>query len=84
MLSRGIVAGANIFILDEPTRGVDNIGRVQIYNMFNNLLREGKSIVILTSDLGEADGMCDRVLLLKDGTLSEISAKPATKKRNAV
>ena len=84
VLSRGIVAGANIFILDEPTRGVDNIGRVQIYNMFNNLLREGKSIVILTSDLGEADGMCDRVLLLKDGTLSEISAKPATKKRNAV
>lgn len=83
VLSRGIVAGANIFILDEPTRGVDNIGRMQIYNMFNNLLREGKSIVILTSDLGEAAGMCDRILLLEDGVLSEAPGA-AAQKRNAV
>ncbi len=70
VLSRGIVAKSDIFILDEPTRGVDNIGKTQIYNLFNNLLREGKSIVILTSDLNEAAGMCDRTLLLKDGSLT--------------
>ena len=62
---------------------MDNIGRMQIYNMFNNLLREGKSIVILTSDLGEAAGMCDRILLLEDGVLSEAPGA-AAQKRNAV
>ena len=72
ILSRGIVAGANIFILDEPTRGVDHIGRMQIYNMFNNLLRDGKSIIILTSDRNEAAGMCDRVLFLEHGSLKEM------------
>lgn len=69
VLSRGIVGKSNVFILDEPTRGVDNIGKVQIYNLFNNLLREGKSIIILTSDLDEAVGMCDKTLLLKGGIL---------------
>lgn len=74
VLSRGIVAKSDVFILDEPTRGIDNIGKTQIYNLFNNLLREGKSIIILTSDLNEAAGMCDKTLLLKDGKLHTLHA----------
>jgi len=71
IVSRGIVAKSNVFILDEPTRGVDKIGKMQIYNLFNNLLREGKGIIIMTSDLNEAFGMCDQILVLKNGRLSE-------------
>ncbi len=71
IISRCILSNADVFLIDEPTRSVDNINKVHIYNTFNNLVRMGKSIVMLTSDICEAMGMCDKIYILKDGVLSE-------------
>jgi len=67
LLARGLAAKAEIFIFDEPTRAVDTAGKVQIYNLLNELVMNGKSVILLTSDIPEALGMCDRLLVLKKG-----------------
>jgi ribose transport system ATP-binding protein len=79
--SRSIFSGAQLFLLDEPTLRVDTAGRIQIYNIMNELVREGKSIIFFTSDIDEALGMCDRLLILRGGKIageylnSSVSAK---------
>jgi len=67
--ARAIFSGARMFLLDEPTNGIDDAGRLQIYNIMNELAREGKSVVLFTPDMQEALGMCDRILVLRSGSL---------------
>jgi ABC-type sugar transport system ATPase subunit len=68
--SRSIMSGSQLFLLDEPTLHVDNAGKLQIYNIMNELSREGKSIVFFTADIDEALGMCDRLLVLRSGAIT--------------
>ena len=58
-----------IFIFDEPTKGVDISSKVDIYNIMNDLVRKGASILLISSDFDELIGMCDRVLILRDGQI---------------
>jgi ribose transport system ATP-binding protein len=67
--SRAIISGAQLFLLDEPTIKIDNAGRIQIYNIMNELARLGKSIVFFTSDINEALGMCDKLIIMRDGKI---------------
>lgn len=67
VLGRWLLRGARIFILAEPTRGVDVGAKVAIYNLMNELVREGAGILLLSSDLMEAIGMCDRLLVMRRG-----------------
>lgn len=67
--ARSVFAKAKLFVLDDPTRGIDAAGRLAIYNIINELAREGKGIILLTSDLNEAMGMCDRILILRGGMI---------------
>lgn len=67
LFARSVFSGANLFVLDEPTKGIDAAGRIQIYNIINELAREGKGIVFMTSDIHEALGICDRIFVLKNG-----------------
>ena len=57
-----------ILILDEPTRGVDVGAKSEIHRIISNLAKEGKSIIMISSDLPEIIGMSDRVIVMKTGS----------------
>jgi ribose transport system ATP-binding protein len=69
LLGRNIFAHCEIFILDEPTKGVDIAGKVEIYNIINELLRKGAGIIIVSSDFPELAGMCDQIFIIKKGRI---------------
>ena len=66
-LSKWIHASSRIFILDEPTNGIDVGTRVDIYNYMNNFILNGNSIIFISSNIEELMGMSDRILIIKDG-----------------
>ncbi|MDF2614037.1 MAG: transporter related [Clostridia bacterium] len=77
-----IMSGSKIFILDEPTRGVDIVSKVDIYNCMNNITKNGGGIILISSDFDEILGMCDRILVLSQGKLvCEMTQKEATKEK---
>ena len=70
VISKWLVANAEIIMFDEPTRGIDVGAKYEIYNLMNQLKREGKSIIMVTSDMPELIGMSDRVIVMCDGKIS--------------
>ena len=70
VLSKWLHASCQIYLFDEPTRGVDVGAKEEIYRIFEQLLREGKIIVVFTSDLEELLHISDRVLIMRDGRVS--------------
>ncbi|MEG1524791.1 MAG: sugar ABC transporter ATP-binding protein [Clostridia bacterium] len=81
VLAKWLYANCDIIILDEPTRGIDVGAKMEIYNLINSLIAEGKSIIIISSELPELLAMSDRVLVIYEGrvrgelTGDEISAE---------
>lgn len=67
--ARSILSGSQLLLLDEPSAGVDVAGRIQLYNIINSLALSKKGILLFTSDISEALGMCDRILVLKNGEI---------------
>ncbi len=60
---------SRVVILDEPTRGVDVGAKVEIYNLMNDLAASGVAILMISSELNEILGMCDRTLVIDNGTI---------------
>jgi ribose transport system ATP-binding protein len=76
VLGRWLNKGADIFILDEPTVGVDIGAKVEIYQHIENLAKDGVSVLVSSSDPGELIGLCDRILVMLRGKIvAEVSAK---------
>jgi len=72
---RWLFAHSRVFLLDEPTRGVDVAARAEIYREINDLAESGAAIVMVSSDLPELLGMADRVLVMRRGKLvAELNA----------
>ncbi len=69
VLSKWLVADARVLIFDEPTRGIDVGARVEIYRLMNDLAAEGIGIIIASADLTEILGMCDRILVMRQGRI---------------
>ncbi len=67
ILSKWLAAQARVLIFDEPTRGVDVGARVEIYSLINDLACRGSGVIIASLDLTEILGMCDRILVLRQG-----------------
>jgi ABC-type sugar transport system ATPase subunit len=79
LLGRWLFAETQVFLLDEPTRGVDVAARAEIYREINELAEAGASVVMVSSDLPELLGMADRILVLRRGRLvAELNAKETT------
>lgn len=79
LLGRWLFAETQVFLLDEPTRGVDVAARSEIYREINELAEAGAAIVMVSSDLPELLGMADRILVLRRGRLvAELNAKQTT------
>jgi ribose transport system ATP-binding protein len=76
VLSRWLSSGAEIFIFDEPTRGIDVEAKAGIHDMIRDLTRQGIAVLMISSELPEILGMSDRILVMRDGTIAgELPAK---------
>ena len=72
-------ADPEVLILDEPTRGIDVGAKYEIYCIINQLVAEGKSVIMISSELPEILGMCDRIYVMNEGKIvGELDGKDAT------
>jgi len=71
IIARWIFSRAEIFILDEPTQGIDVAAKVEVYGLINDLTREGKGVVLISSDFEELLAISDTIGIVKDGTIIE-------------
>jgi ABC-type sugar transport system ATPase subunit len=67
VLSKWLAARARVLLFDEPTRGIDVGARTEIYRLMQDLARRGTGIIMVSSDLTEILGMCDRILVMRRG-----------------
>jgi putative multiple sugar transport system ATP-binding protein len=70
VLSKWIYSDPDVLILDEPTRGIDVGAKYEIYSIINKLAAEGKGIIVISSELPELLGICDRVYALSEGRIT--------------
>ncbi|MBN1498764.1 MAG: ATP-binding cassette domain-containing protein [Spirochaetes bacterium] len=79
VLGKWIMAEPDILILDEPTRGIDVGAKYEIYTIINSLVAEGKSVIMISSEMPELLGMCDRIYVITEGRVAgELKGKEAT------
>ena len=79
VLAKWLEGNADIFIFDEPTRGIDVGAKYEIYLLINALVARGKSILLISSELPEVIGMSDRILVMKEGkVMGEIEDAQST------
>ena len=82
IIARWVCKDTDILIFDEPTRGIDVGAKLEIYELMNRLVAKGKSIIMISSELPEVLGMCDRILVMRSGRITgELSAKEATQEK---
>lgn len=74
VIGKWINSDADIYIFDEPTRGIDVGAKIEVYNVMNKLVSQGKCIIMVSSELPEVLGMADRVIVMREGrVMAEIS-----------
>ncbi|WP_438854572.1 multiple monosaccharide ABC transporter ATP-binding protein [Agromyces sp. M3QZ16-3] len=79
VLSKWIYSDPDVLILDEPTRGIDVGAKYEIYTIINRLAAAGKGIIVISSELPELLGICDRVYALSEGRITgELPVEEAT------
>lgn len=79
LLAKWMFANPDILILDEPTRGIDVGAKYEIYCIINQLVAEGKSVIMISSELPEVLGMCDRIYIMNEGKMvGELSSQEAS------
>ena len=82
LLAKWMFADPDILILDEPTRGIDVGAKYEIYCIINQLVSEGKSVIMISSELPEILGMSDRIYVLNEGAVvGEFDRKDATQEK---
>ena len=82
LLAKWMFADADILILDEPTRGIDVGAKYEIYCIMNDLVAQGKSVIMISSELPEILGMCDRIYVMNEGKMvAEMQAEEATQEK---
>lgn len=69
LLGRALIAGSRLWVLDEPTRGIDIAAKVDIYELIGRMAAEGKAVLIISSELPELFGITDRILVMRRGRL---------------
>ena len=79
LLAKWMFADPEVLILDEPTRGIDVGAKYEIYCIINKLVAEGKSVIMISSELPEVLGMCDRIYVMNEGRMvGELAAEEAS------
>lgn len=75
VVAKVLAAETDVLIFDEPTRGIDVGAKQEIYKLMNRLVEEGKSILMISSEMEELLGMSDRIIVLHEGKVSGEIAK---------
>ena len=70
IIGRWLAAGTEIFLFDEPTRGIDVGAKAEIYELIERLAAEGKAVLFVSSELPEVIRLADRVLVMREGRIS--------------
>lgn len=70
VLAKWLLSDADIIILDEPTRGIDVGAKREIYEIINELVAEKKVVIVVSSDMEEVIGICDRIIVMHEGVIS--------------
>lgn len=70
VIAKWLCTKAKVFIFDEPTRGIDVGAKVEVYRLMNQLVENGAIVLMISSDLPEILGMCDRVLVMSEGKIT--------------
>ena len=79
LIGRWLANNPDVLILDEPTRGIDVGAKYEIYCIIEELARQGKSIIMISSEMAELMGMSDRIMVMCDGRVTGfIDGKDAT------
>ena len=79
IIARWLLTEPDVLLLDEPTRGIDVGAKYEIYELIINLAKQGKCVLMVSSEMAELLGVCDRILVMSGGRLAgEVDAKTAT------
>lgn len=82
LLGKWLFADPEILILDEPTRGIDVGAKYEIYCIINKMVAEGKSVILISSEMPEVLGMSDRIYVMNEGRMvAEMDAKDADQEK---
>ncbi len=82
VLSKWLFSNPDVLILDEPTRGIDVGAKYEIYTIIDQLAREGKCIIMISSEMPELLGMCDRIYVMNEGKfVGELTAAEASQEK---
>lgn len=82
VIAKWLCTKAKVFIFDEPTRGIDVGAKVEVYRLMNQLIENGAIVLMISSDLPEILGMCDRVLVMCSGKIAaDLPIKEASQER---
>ncbi|SEM43060.1 multiple monosaccharide ABC transporter ATP-binding protein [Gemmobacter aquatilis] len=82
VLSKWLFTEPEVLILDEPTRGIDVGAKYEIYSIINDLSAQGKAVLMISSEMPELLGMCDRIYVMNEGAfVGELPAAEATQER---
>lgn len=72
IFGRWLLTDPEILLLDEPTRGIDVGAKFEIYQLIINLANEGKGVIVVSSEMPELFGICDRIMVMSDGRVAGI------------
>ena len=82
VLAKWVLADCDILIVDEPTRGIDVGAKAEIYKLMCKLAQAGKAVIMISSDMPELIGICDRIYVMREGTISgEVERKDFTQEK---
>jgi len=82
VIAKWLMSNPKVLILDEPTRGIDVGAKYEIYNLMNQLIEKGICIIMISSELPEILGMCDRILVISEGRITgEFTYEDATQEK---
>jgi putative multiple sugar transport system ATP-binding protein len=82
VLSKWLFSNPDVLLLDEPTRGIDVGAKYEIYTIINKLASDGKAVVLISSELPEILGICDRIYIMNEGKIvGEMNAHEATQEK---
>ena len=82
VLAKWLFTESKVLIFDEPTRGIDVGAKVEIYKLMNALVKQGVVVLMISSELPEILGMCDRILVMHEGQLKgELARAEATQEK---
>jgi ribose transport system ATP-binding protein len=70
VLAKWLMSRSRAFLFDEPTRGIDVGAKIEVYNIINELILEGAAVVLISSEMPEILGMCDRICVMHQGSIT--------------